>query len=191
MKIGKQYTLPYKRRRQVRTDYRKRLSLIKSEKPRIVVRRMLNNISVQIITYHANGDQTIAATHSRELLKHGWKAHRGNIPSAYLTGLLAGLKAKKAGVTAAVLDIGLAGAIKGSALFAALKGIIDAGISVPHNPEILPSDDRIQGKTIMAYAQNGKPSGTTFSQYKHRGLDITTLPQHIHDVKNKIQQQWK
>jgi large subunit ribosomal protein L18 len=69
------------------------------------------------------------------LTKFGWKASTGNVPSAYLTGLLCGLRAKKEGITEAVFDIGLIPPTKGSRLFATLNGILDAGLEVPHSEE--------------------------------------------------------
>jgi hypothetical protein len=33
-------------------------------------------------------------------------------------------------------------------LYAALKGAIDAGLKIPYNEEILPSEDRIKGEHI-------------------------------------------
>jgi large subunit ribosomal protein L18 len=33
-------------------------------------------------------------------------------------------------------------------LFAALKGAVDAGLDIPHDPAIFPSQDRIMGKHI-------------------------------------------
>lgn len=192
MKAGKKYTLPYKRKRQHKTDYQKRLGLIKSGKARVIVRHMLNNISVQITKYNPTGDQTIVSAHSRELLKYQWKLHRGNLPTAYLTGLLAGAKAKKQHITEAVLDLGLAGAIKGSAYFAAVKGLIDAGVHVPHSPDVLPTEDRLLGKNIVTYAQQTVAAGNTqFSTYKKLGVDITTLPNLVLEIKQKIIEQWK
>jgi large subunit ribosomal protein L18 len=50
-----------------------------------------------------------------------------------------------AGHSEAVLDIGLAASSSGSRVFAALKGMVDAGLDIPHSEEIIPSDDRISG----------------------------------------------
>jgi len=87
--------VPHRRRRQGRTDYRKRLRLLKSGKPRLVVRRFLNSVQCQVISYEKTGDKTIASASSLDLKKAGWKAHAGNIPAAYLVGFLCGLRAKK------------------------------------------------------------------------------------------------
>ena len=67
---------------------------------------------------------------------------------AYLTGLLAGKKAIKKGLKEGVLDIGLYTPRKGARIFAALKGVVDAGVKVPYGEEILPSEERIYGKHI-------------------------------------------
>jgi large subunit ribosomal protein L18 len=139
--------IKFKRRREKKTNYRRRLGLLKSEKARLVIRKSLSNISVQFVNFNPTGDQTVATAVSSELKKFGWM-RTGNTPAAYLTGLLAGKKAKEKKVTEAVLDIGLQTSTKGSRIYAALKGVVDAGVSVPHSEEILPSEDRIRGKHI-------------------------------------------
>ena len=78
----------------------------------------------------------------------GWSLSTGSIPAAYLTGYLAGKKAKKAGVEKAVLDIGLKVPAKGAGCFAALKGMLDAGLEIPHGEGIFPSEERIKGHHI-------------------------------------------
>jgi large subunit ribosomal protein L18 len=44
--------------------------------------------------------------------------------------------------------LGLNISTKGSRIYAALKGVLDSGIKVPHSEDILPSEDRIKGKHI-------------------------------------------
>jgi large subunit ribosomal protein L18 len=139
--------MQFRRRREKKTDYRGRLALVKSGKTRLVIRRRLNNISVQFIDYHKDGDKTIASAFSNELKKHGWKFSNGNLPAAYLTGLLAGLKAKSH-TNKAILDTGLQRSTKGSRIYSALKGVLDSGIFVPHAQEILPDEKRIKGLHI-------------------------------------------
>jgi large subunit ribosomal protein L18 len=82
------------------------------------------------------------------LRKFGWTGHCGNVPAAYLTGFLAGLKALKLGIKSAVLDIGLQTSTKGNALYAAAKGGIDAGLEIPVGSEVMPSENRIMGEHI-------------------------------------------
>ena len=143
----------FRRRREQKTDYRNRLALIKSNKTRLVVRKRLDNISVQFVNYNKDGDATIASAFSSELKKYGWKYSTGNVPAAYLTGFLAGLKAKHI-VHDAILDLGLHVSTKGSRIYAALKGVVDAGLDVPHSVDIFPSEDRIKGTHINKEMKN-------------------------------------
>ncbi|MEW6070656.1 MAG: 50S ribosomal protein L18, partial [Candidatus Thermoplasmatota archaeon] len=83
-----------------------------------------------------------------ELKKLGWNANTDTLPAGYLTGLLAGRRAKAKNITQAVLDIGLNIASKGCRIVACLKGLLDAGLEIPHNKNMLPSEDRIKGKHI-------------------------------------------
>ncbi|MFH1228967.1 MAG: 50S ribosomal protein L18 [Candidatus Aenigmatarchaeota archaeon] len=137
----------FKRRVECKTNYRRRLGLLKSGKIRLVIRKSLSNISVQFVNFKPEGDETMASAVSSELKEFGW-TRNGNLPAAYLTGLLAGKKAKKKDITEAVLDLGVQNSTKGSRIYAALKGALDAGINIPHSNDILPSDDRIKGKHI-------------------------------------------
>ncbi len=141
--------IQHKRRMQQKTNYKKRLALVKSNKPRLVIRKSLDNMRVQFINFNAGGDKTMASAVSAELAALGWKSGSGNIPAAYLTGLLAGARAKKTGISEAVLDLGLQTNTKGSRIYASLKGVIDAGLAVPHSEEILPSEERVSGKHIQ------------------------------------------
>jgi large subunit ribosomal protein L18 len=137
----------FKRRREEKTNYKKRLALLKSEKTRLVIRKSLSNISIQFINFKPTGDEALVSAVSTELKKFGW-TRGGNIPAAYLTGLLAGKKAKEKNIKEAVLDLGLQTSTKGSRLYAALKGVVDSGVNVPHSKDILPSEERINGKHI-------------------------------------------
>jgi large subunit ribosomal protein L18 len=150
MANGPRYKVAFRRRREGRTDFRQRAALLRARIPRAVVRTSLRHTSVQLVSYDAKGDFVVATAHSRELLDLGWKASTGNLPAAYLTGYLAGMRAKKKGVEEAVLDIGLKEPVKGAACFATLKGLLDAGVDIPHSKEILPSADRVKGKHINA-----------------------------------------
>ena len=79
------FTVRFRRRREGVTDYRKRLKILKSEKPRLIVRKSLNNVVVQFAEYDMKGDKVMLSAHSKELAKLGWSGNRGNIPAAYLT----------------------------------------------------------------------------------------------------------
>lgn len=177
----------HRRRREKKTDYKKRLDLLKSKKIRLVIRRTLKNIIVQFMDYKNNGDTVIVSAVSQELRKHGWKLPTGNIPASYLTGFLAGTKAKSK-IKEAILDLGLQTNTKGSRIFAALKGVIDAGIGIRHSPEIFPSDNRIIGSHISDYSkQLGEEAKKRFSMYFKAGIEPMELTKHFEDVKKNIE----
>jgi len=148
MAEGTRYRMPLKRRKEGKTDYRERLKLLKSGKVRAVVRPSNKHISVQFIRYDRDGDIVETSASSEHLEDLGWEGHGSNLPSAYLVGYLAGKRALEKGIKEAVLDIGLNHPEKGGTLFSALNGIIDAGVSIPHDPKILPNEDRIRGEHI-------------------------------------------
>ena len=146
MARGPRYKVPFRRRREGRTDYRHRAALLRGEKVRLVVRSSNRHSRVQFIEYKGGQDFTLASAVSKELEELGWKLSGRSTPGAYLTGLLAGKRAAEKGLVEAVLDIGLKKPTKGAVVFAALKGVLDAGIEVPHSDEMLPKEERISGK---------------------------------------------
>ncbi|MEM2963721.1 MAG: 50S ribosomal protein L18 [Candidatus Anstonellales archaeon] len=191
MRRMKIYIVPHRRRREQRTDYRKRLALLKSGKPRFVVRASLNTITCQVVLHNPKGDKTIASATSLELKKFGWKGHTGNLPAAYLTGLLCGQRAKKERIKEAVLDTGLHASTKGSRIYAALNGALDSGLKIPHSDVILPSEERIKGKHISEYAsllkdKNPKEYERRFSQYLKKSLAPEVIAEHFEEVRNKL-----
>ena len=48
----------------------------------------------------------------------------------------------------AILDIGLAASTPGNRVFSALKGMVDAGLDIPHSDGVLPDEDRVNGTHI-------------------------------------------
>ena len=148
MKFVPTYTMPFKRRREGKTDYKRRLKLLTSKKPRLVVRKSLKYLTATIVEYSENGDKILATASSKELKKMNWKFATDNIPAAYLTGLILGKKAAKINVKALILDAGLHPSTKGNRIYAVAKGVLDSGIAVPISEEVLPSEDRIKGKHI-------------------------------------------
>lgn len=184
------YSMPHRRRREHRTDYKKRSALIMSDAPRMVVRLSNKHALVQFVQAKPQGDQVLAAAKSTELGKFAWRYGGGNLPAAYLTGMLAGLRAIKKGLRKAVLDIGLRRVSKGARVFGALKGAVDAGVEVPHDEEILPSDTRIRGEHIAAYAEqlstDPEKYRTQFSWYLSKKLKPEEIPSAFEKVREKI-----
>ncbi len=196
MKYKKTYIVPHRRRREGKTDYRLRLKLLLSKKPRLVIRRSLNNMICQIVNFDPKGDKTIVFADCCDLKKFGWKINSGNIPAAYLIGLIAGLKAKKAKIKEAVLDIGLNVSTKESRIYAALKGFLESGINVPHSEEILPKEERVKGEHIAKYAEKLKKENLNeykkrFSVYLKNKINPEDLPKEFERVKNNIMKNLK
>jgi large subunit ribosomal protein L18 len=190
---GPMYNLPFRRRREKRTDYKARKALISSGLPRLVVRGTNKHMTVQLVEAHPTGDKVIASANSVELAKRfSWKIHCGNVPSAYLTGLLAGVKAKNKGLSKAVLDMGLRKASKGCRIFAALKGAVDSGIEIPHDDEVFPEDSRLCGEHIAEYgkilAKDQETYSKHFSKYISTGVKMEDFSKYFEETKNKILQ---
>ncbi len=194
---GPRYKVPRRRRREGKTNYYKRYKMILSGHPRFIVRKTLKYIIVQVARATPRGDEIIAAAHSRELVKkYGWKAGTGNLPAAYLTGLLAAARALKKGITYAVPDIGLHEPRPGAKVFAAIKAANDIGLKVPVGEKVIPSEERIRGEHIASWAkmlQEASPElfEKMFSQYISRGFDPTQLPAHFNEVYERIINEYK
>jgi len=141
------YVVKYRRRRENKTNYKKRLKLLKSEKLRFIVRFTNRYVITQISKYEPEGDKVIAHANSKELSGFGWKYGTKNTPAAYLTALLCGSRVanKENNI---IFDIGLKTSIKKSKIYSALKGAIDAGLIIPHSEDIFPDESRIRGEHI-------------------------------------------
>jgi len=188
---GPRYRVPYRRRREKKTDYAARRIMAISDKPRFVIRVSNRNIMVQLIESKIEGDYVIIEIHSNELHDMGWKASGKNTPAAYLIGYLAGLKALEAGVEEAILDMGLKRSTKGNKVFAVVKGANDAGLYIPCNSDVIPSPDQLEGKVIADYAEQMEDPleyERRFSFYLRRGLRPESLPEHFDEVKSKIEE---
>jgi large subunit ribosomal protein L18 len=191
MALGPNYKVKPRRRREGKTNYYKRYVYVLSRAIRLVVRLTNEYVIVSVMKFDPKGDITIASAHSIELVKkYGWKGDTNNTPAAYLTGFLAGLRAKKAGIESAAADIGLFTPTKGARVFYAIKGALDAGLKVPMG-DIELDENRIKGAHISEYAkkleaENPEKFNKLFSRYLSRGLNPKDLPSHFEEVLNKI-----
>ncbi len=140
--------IPYRRKREGKTNYKKRLTLLVSGTPRMVVRKTNKNMVLQIVDYDEKGDKVLVTASSAELKKHGWDHATGNLPAAYLTGILVARKSLNKKIKTAIVDLGLQTPAKGSRLFASVKGAIDGGLGVKCSEEAFPPEERIMGKHI-------------------------------------------
>ncbi|MHA1860396.1 MAG: 50S ribosomal protein L18, partial [Candidatus Asgardarchaeia archaeon] len=101
-------------------------------------------------------------------------------------GLLIGKRALKKRIKSAVLDIGVQKSIKGSRIYALLKGVVDAGLKVPHSPDVLPPEDRIKGEHIVKYAKELKEGNKERYRIQFSRTNPEELPRMFEEVKSKI-----
>jgi len=141
--------LDKRRRIENKTNYNKRLKLLKGALPRLVIRKTNRYLVLQIIESKNALDKVIFSATTRELLKSGWpKEKQGSLKSlsaAYLGGLLLGKKAGKL-KEKVILDTGLIPSTKGSRIYAAVKGLADSGVEINFDEKIIPPMERIEGK---------------------------------------------
>ncbi|TFH29473.1 MAG: 50S ribosomal protein L18 [Promethearchaeota archaeon] len=167
MATGPKYRVPFRRRREGKTNYHRRLKLIQSRRNRLVIRCSNKHTIVQVVQSKIEGDKMLSQAHSQQLAKQfDWNYNLGNLPSAYLTGYLCGLRAKKAGIDDAIVDVGIL--VHDNRVKAAVKGFLDVGINVPVDESWFFNDweKRIKGVHIAEYAQKLKKENST--EYKKK-----------------------
>ena len=155
------FQTPFRRRRECKTDFVQRASLIQQDKTkygakkyRLVARITNTKVIAQIVAAEVDHDVTIAAATSKDLLAYGIELGLSNYAAAYCVGLLVarrllkklGLEEKFQGPPAeeeddeearrpfkAHLDVGLRRTTTGARVFAVLKGAVDGGLLIPHS----------------------------------------------------------
>ena len=193
MARGPRYRRPFRRRVEGKTNYQRRLRLLKSRKLRLVVRASNNHVRVQIVESKIGGDKVLISAFSKELTsKFEWTANTGNIPAAYLTGYLAGLRAKKNKIEEAILDLGMF--YHRTRVLAAFKGVVDAGIEIPHREEFFSDDieEKIKGSHIEKYAKLLKKDEPevyeqVFSRYLKNKVDPSKVSSYFNNTLKKIE----
>jgi len=146
--MNKKIKFEYRRKREGKTNYKRRLALLKSRKDRLVIRKTNNYLIAQIVRYEPDGDKVLVSANSKELQKLGWKNSCKNIPASYLTVLILGKKASEKKIKEAIVDLGLQTPIKGSRLYSLIKGVVDSGMSVPASEDVFPPKERLTGSHI-------------------------------------------
>ena len=174
------------RRKKGLTDYKKRIALLKGGKTRAVVRKSNRGIIIQFVDFEKNGDKVLNTTTSSMLKSFKWLPKR-NIPTAYLTGLLAAKQFNNRDKEV-ILDMGLYKPIKSSIIYAAAKGIIDGGVKLLANIEF--DEKRLKGAHISSYADQLKKDGDAykkkFSTYVDSNIDASRLNELFETVKGEI-----
>ena len=144
--------MPRRRRIEAKTDYKARLALLKSGKPRLVVRKTNRYIIAQIVTSEDAQDKVVVGITSKILLTKGLSEESAgslkSLGAAYLTGFLLGKKALSMGIKEAILDAGMYINIQNSRIYAALKGVADSGLKVPFNDKVFTQMESIKSGKI-------------------------------------------
>lgn len=155
-----------RRRLENKTDYAKRLKLLKSESARIVFRKTNRYIVAQYVTSKEAQDKIEIGITSKNLKEYGWPAEfEGSLKSvtaSYLTGFLIGKEILKKKLKTPIVDLGMIRVISKNKAFAFLKGVADAGVEVNCPEENFPEEDRITGKHMK------KDFSKTFAEIKSK-----------------------
>ncbi len=140
------------RRRSNKTDYGKRLKILKSERPRIVFRKTNKFVIAQYVTSDETKDKVEIGVNSKQLMNFGWpedfKGSLKSLPASYLTGFLIGKKILKEKKDAPIIDLGMIRTVHKTKIFAFVKGVVDAGVELKADEKAFPEEDRIKGKNL-------------------------------------------
>lgn len=143
-----------RRRKENKTDYLKRLKLLKGEKPRLVFRKTNRFIISEYIVSKEAQDRVIFGLDSRKLNEYGWpKNAQGSLKSttaSYLTGYITGKMIIKQKLETPILDAGMNRVLHKNNIYAFLKGIIDSGIKINCEKEFFPEESRIKGQHLKS-----------------------------------------
>ncbi|MGI0078591.1 MAG: 50S ribosomal protein L18 [Nitrososphaerales archaeon] len=181
-----------RRRRDGKTDYRKRKGLIVGRKPMFAIRVSNKFVYGQILEATPKGDLTLCSASSRELREaYGWKGSCKNLPAAYLAGYLLGCKALTKQISEAILYTGVNRFVHGSRIASAIKGAKDAGLELAVAEEALPKDERMRGGHVAAYAKtlaetDNKDYSKIFSGTIASGFNPREYSSHFEKIKTAI-----
>jgi large subunit ribosomal protein L18 len=182
----------FRRRREGKTDYRKRKGMIIGKQPFLSIRISGRYIYAQILRPTAKGDITLCASSSRDLTKFGWKGASKNLPGAFLTGFQLGQLAKNSNVKSAILYSSVGRFVHGSRIASVVNGAKQAGLEISVEEDSLPDEGRTQGKHIAAYAkklgsEDQEKYNRIFSKIISGGTTPESYPTDFEKVKMAIQ----
>ncbi len=123
-----------RRRKENKTDYGKRVNMLRGGVPRIVFRKTNRYVIAEYVTSREAQDKIELGITSKILLEHGWpKALQGSLkstPAVYLTGFFLGKEILAKKLQIPIIDIGMTRNIHKNKIFAFLKGLKDSGLNV-------------------------------------------------------------
>lgn len=176
----------FRRRREFKTNYRRRKKTLMSKMPFVYIFTSNKNVWAQVIRPAVEGDMVIAHASSKDLERSGWAFSRKNYPAHYLVGLLLGKRALKAGVEEVIYYSGLKRFVPRSRVAALLKGMLDAGVKVRVDEEVLPDEDAISGARIVSYYKALRSSGYAGPQFSKLGASVEGLQKAFYEMKERI-----
>ena len=140
-----------RRRREGKTDYSRRIKLLKSESSRIVFRKTNRYLIAQYVKSKEAKDNIECGFDSKTLLNYGWPEKAAgslkSVPAAYLLGMLIGKKiTDKKNIP--IIDVGMLKTVHKSRIYAFIKGLIDSGIKIKSKDGIFPDEKRIRGEHL-------------------------------------------
>ncbi len=141
-----------RRRQEGRTDYKARMHLLKSGKPRVVFRKSNRYLFGQIVVSEIAQDKVIVGASTKDLLSSGWPKNLSgslkSLPAAYLMGYMLAKKSKE--IKEGILDIGLLRHVAKSRAYAFVKGLKDGGFEILCSDDVLPDDKMLSKKPETA-----------------------------------------
>lgn len=141
-----------RRRLENKTDYLKRMKLLKSEAPRVVFRKTNRYVIAQYVESHEAKDKVVIGLTSKKLKEFGWpekfEGSLKSISASYLTGLLIGKEIAEKKLKIPIIDFGMTRVLSKNRTFAFIKGLVDAGIEIKCDEENFPEEERIEGKNL-------------------------------------------
>ncbi|MEK6871294.1 MAG: 50S ribosomal protein L18 [Nanoarchaeota archaeon] len=168
--MKKQSKLVKRRRREGKTDYRKRLVLLTGQATRLVVRKTNRYIILQLVASKQAQDSVICTMSTQSLLNSGWPIEKSgslkSLSAAYLTGFALGKKMHAQIKGRVILDSGLIPTSKGSRVYAAVMGAVDGGLSIPFNKEVAPPQEKIERIEFFKKVKDNLEKDRNFSAEK-------------------------
>ena len=153
-----------RRRREHKTDYGKRIKILKGNVPRIIFRKSNKYVIAQYVSSKEAQDKVEFGMSSKDLLKHGWpEENQGSLKSlsaSYLLGLLMGKKIVKESLETPIVDFGMQRVLHKTKTYAFLNGLVNAGVKIKYDEKFFPEEDRIKGKHMK------KDISSSFEQLK-------------------------
>ncbi len=136
-----------RRRKEFKTDYKKRFALLKSKSPRAIFRKTNRYLIAQYVKSEDAQDKILIGIDSKVMLKYGWPKEESikSIPAAYLIGYLFGKKLLLKKLEKPIIDFGMARVLHKTRIYAFILGLTDSGIKIECKKENFPEESRIKG----------------------------------------------